>query len=376
MRKRYYEGKMRRKAILYILGRVLFLLFVLYLTANVPQSIKNGALSAAEALAKEKTLQEIILLTGFSKSFDIDFDETLPISFCFPEFFRTKTDTDTPSPPKKEETQKPKDDTSSYAKPNGNIISVTMTGKGSSSYQNGGGVYYKNKTDYQIDMDSIISGSADIKVSGSSPQVLIIHTHGSEAYEPEEGNTYIPSDPSRTQDKEHNMVRVGEEFCSVLEKNGISFIHDTALYDYPSYTGSYNRSMEAIDKYLEKYPSIKIVLDLHRDALEGDGKTYKVSASLPSKAPCAQVMLVIGTDYNGLSHPNWKENLAFAAKLQKAADKKYETLMRPMVISGSRYNQQATSGSLIVEIGTNGNTLNEALCAARLFADVFCDTVL
>ena len=206
--------------------------------------------------------------------------------------------------------------------------------------------------------------------------MLIIHTHGSESYTPDGDDVYTESDPSRTEDKNYNMVRIGDELAEVLESRGIGVIHDRELYDYPSYTGSYGRSLEAAKEYISQYPSIKIVLDIHRDALEGDGITYKTSAQIPSVGPCSQIMFVVGTDGSGLEHPNWRENLKFAAALEKACNDKYPTLARPITISSSRYNQHLTTGALIVEVGTNGNTLQESLTAIRLFGDAASDVLL
>lgn len=380
MRKRYYEMRRKRKMLFTVAGRLIFLIAVCYVTAHLPKKVTDTAVYLAQRAAGSENLRKIALQTGFSQSYDIAVPQFSPIGLFFPSAKKTDAAQNSGGSPNTDDSKNGGEKNTGksdekYASPNGNIIAVTMTGEGSASYKSGGGVYYRNKTQYDIDMDKIIAGGDKITVSGDKPQVLVIHTHGSESYEPDGDDTYVPSDPSRTEDRQHNMVRVGDEFCKVLESRGISYIHDTELYDYPSYTGSYNRSMEAIDRYLKDNPSIKIVLDLHRDALEGDGKTYKVEAKLPSGEPCSQVMLVVGTDYNGLEHPHWQKNLAFAVSLQKTAVSKYATLMRPIVISGSRYNQQATNGSLIVEVGTNGNTLKEALHAVRLFADAFCDTV-
>ena len=118
------------------------------------------------------------------------------------------------------------------------------------------------------------------------------------------------------------------------------------------------------------------MLDIHRDALEGDGITYKTVADLPDTGPCAQIMIVAGTAYNGLEHPGWRDNLSFAVMLQKSMYDKYPTLARPLTVSGSRYNQHMTAGSLIIEVGTNGNTLREALSAIRLFGDCAADVLL
>ena len=145
-------------------------------------------------------------------------------------------------------------------------------------------------------------------------------------------------------------------------------IHDRGVYDYPSYTGSYTRSGQAVAQYLKDYPSIGIVLDVHRDALGTDDVIYKTVAE--ETGSCAsQVMLLSGTDESGLEHPNWRENLSLALYLQNAVLRVHPTLMRPVDVVPQRYNQQLCSGMLIVEVGSSGNTMQEALAAIRLFAE-------
>ncbi len=257
--------------------------------------------------------------------------------------------------------------------PQNDAIGTTITGNGS-GYQNAGdGIYLNNRTDYDIDVEEYLSKPLGFSAS-SGAAVLIIHTHGSEAYNPAGEDVYVPSDPSRTEDTRFNVVRVGDELESVLTARGITVIHDRELYDYPSYTGSYDRSMASIKRHLEEHPEIKVVIDLHRDALEGDGKLYKTVADV-GDTPCAQVMLICGSDFSGLNHPDWRDNLTFALMLQREMVADYPTLARPLKISEYRYNQNATTGSLIAEVGTNGNTLQEAITAARYFGECLADVL-
>jgi stage II sporulation protein P len=226
-----------------------------------------------------------------------------------------------------------------------------------------------NGTSKTVDAAALMKKPLNLKLHKEKPSVLIIHTHGSEAYLPDEENLYVPSDPYRTQDKRYSIIRIGEEVARVFDEAGIAYIHDKGIYDYPSYQGAYNRSYEAIQSYLKKYPTIQVVLDIHRDALEGsDGTVYKTIAQI-GDVTCAQVMMVIGTNDSGLKHPNWEKNLRFALTLQEKMNTLYPTLAKPIELSRFRYNQQATPGSMIVEVGCTGNTLDEALLAARYFAD-------
>lgn len=240
---------------------------------------------------------------------------------------------------------------------------------------NANGIIIKNNTDYEIDPAAILAETLDLDIDPTSPQILIIHTHGSECYAKGENDVFEESDPSRTENTAYNVVRVGDELASALAEYGICTLHDRTLYDYPSYSGSYTRSYESIQKYLAEYPDIKIVIDLHRDAILGsDGTAYKTS-SVTNGEKTAQIMLIMGTDYSGLYHPQWRENLKLGMHLQAAMNEINPTLARPLNISKYRYNQECTTGSMIVEVGSNGNTLDEALGAIRLFAQALARVV-
>lgn len=229
-----------------------------------------------------------------------------------------------------------------------------------------GGLTIKNETSYTVDVPALLSSGTDIVLSSGAPQILIIHTHSSEAYTQAGLDRYEPSDIHRTEDKEYNIIRVGDELTEIYQQAGLNVIHDRGIYDSPSYTGSYNRSGAAIEEYLSRYPDISIVIDMHRDALGSNGIVYKTMAE--EDGVCAsQLMLLTGSDESGLAHPNWRSNLSLALYLQKAVNSAYPTLMRPVALVPQRYNQHLTRGSLILEVGSDGNTLQEALAAIRLF---------
>jgi len=179
-------------------------------------------------------------------------------------------------------------------------------------------------------------------------------------------DSYVQTDSYRTTDIQPSVVRVGEELKTALEAYGLQVLHDTNFYDYPSYTGSYARSGAAVTAYLAQYPSISLVIDLHRDALGTESTIYKTVTDVQGTT-AAQIMFVMGTDEN-LYHPHWQENLKLALKLQNATAALYPELMRPIELSSYRYNEQLTTGSMLMEVGTSGNTLQEALEAVRLFA--------
>lgn len=258
----------------------------------------------------------------------------------------------------------------------GNALPVTITGGGNSF--DPGRVYIKNLTSYAIDTLALLQAKNPVSIKKSSPdlpQVLIVHTHGTEAFTPDGTDTYTPSGSYRTLDSEQNMLRIGEEVAALLNSRGIGTVHSTALHDYPAYNGAYSRALTDIKAWLKKYPSIKLVIDLHRDALMDGDTVYKTIAPLEGKS-CAQLMLVTGTDGGSLSHPNWKKNAAFQAQLHHKLNTAYPGIMRPMSFRAGRYNQHLTTGSMLVEVGTCGNTLQEALAAARIFADSLADMLL
>ena len=145
--------------------------------------------------------------------------------------------------------------------------------------------------------------------------------------------------------------------------------------DYPEYSGAYGRSLDAVEKAMAEHPSISIVLDVHRDAIsDGDGNPYKVISNVAG-LNIAQMSMVIGTDGGGLDHPEWRENLKLAAAVQQKLADSYPTLMRPITVQNSRYNQHVTPGALLVEMGAAGNSLDEALVSARLFGAALAETL-
>lgn len=247
------------------------------------------------------------------------------------------------------------------------IIGKTMVAGTSAKYVSSGNVSIYNHTNYKLNLDTLLAAKPELGSGREGPQVLIFHSHATEAYTMDGTDIYEESDSYRTLDINQNVVRIGTEITAILEAAGIGVIHDTTLYDYPSYNAAYNRSYEGVEKWLKEYPSICLVIDVHRDALAAaDGTLYKTVAG--SVDNCAQVMMVMGSDAGGYPHPNWRVNLSLAVQIQKALTDKWSTLARPIVLRTSRFNQQLSTGQILLEVGTHGNTLQEALTAGRLFA--------
>lgn len=247
------------------------------------------------------------------------------------------------------------------------IIGKTMVAGTSSKYISQGSISIYNHTDYPLDINALLAAAPTLTAQKDGPQVLIFHSHATEAYTMDGSDIYEESDSYRTLDTERNMVRIGREMVQILEAAGIEVIHDTTLFDYPSYNEAYTRSAKAVAQWLEQYPSIQLVIDVHRDALAAsDGTIYKTVAGTLDN--CAQVMMVMGTDATGQKHPNWRVNLSLAVSIQKALTDNWATLARPIVLRTSRFNQHQSTGEILLEVGSHGNTLQEAITAARLFA--------
>ena len=236
------------------------------------------------------------------------------------------------------------------------------------SYNN---VYLKNNTDLDINLKDFVNGKLGFKIQkNAEPQVLILHTHATESYLLHNENYYTENDTARNTDNAYNTVALGKIIADRLNAAGIVTLHDTTQHDNPSYNESYSRAAETICKYTEKYPSIKIVIDLHRDALaENDTDKVKVTAEIDGKK-AAQIMLVMGSQSGNVKNfPNWKENLKLAAKLQQTVEVMYPSLARSIHFMSKNYNESLTTGSMLIEIGTDGNTLDEAKYSAELLSN-------
>ena len=216
-----------------------------------------------------------------------------------------------------------------------------------------------------------------IEKDSAAPQVLIMHTHATEDYRLSAGLWFTPGDGARSTDRSINMCAVGRVMADTLNAAGICTLHDETLNDYPSYTGSYANSRAVVQQYLAQYPSIKVVLDVHRDAIERENGTRCAPVCTIDGRQAAQVMIICGCD-NGTSVqlPAWRQNLRFAAAWERSMEAKYPGLTRPVLFGYRFYNQDLTTGSLLIEIGGHGNNLNEALYAGYLAAQGLVETLL
>ncbi len=227
------------------------------------------------------------------------------------------------------------------------------------------GITFSNATEYQVNAKDLLSFPLSFAGNTNKPRVLIVHTHTSEAYSDSPGG--------RNKSEEKNVVRIGKVLAERLNRAGIITIHDTNKNDEPEYNGSYKKALGVIEKNLAHYPSLEIVLDIHRDYTVRDSGKPTEQALKPTQTEngknAAQVMFVIGTDAMGLSHPDWKHNLAFSVQLQNILNQKHPGLCRPINLRTERFNQHMTKGSMIIEVGSSFNTLEEAVRAADYISE-------
>lgn len=231
-------------------------------------------------------------------------------------------------------------------------------------------VLFNNQSGLQFDLENMLANPKRITANSTDkPLVLIYHTHATEAFTQSNENKYEPSGEQRTLDKTQNVVRLGTELCKILEKRGIKTIHLTDLHDYPSYNGSYGASLKNVSAVLKKHPSIKIAIDIHRDAIiNPDGSLKKLTSEQNGKT-AAKMMLVMGTNASGLQFDDWQEHLAYAVTLQSEIDTMHPNLMRPINLRKQRFNLHLSPASMLLEVGTSGNTLEEALYSINLFGN-------
>lgn len=213
-------------------------------------------------------------------------------------------------------------------------------------------------------------------VLNSEPQVLIMHTHTTESYEPYTRDFYDSSFHSRTTDNSKNVVAVGDKIEAELKAAGISVIHDKTVHDYPSYNGSYQRSEITVRNILKKYPSIKVVLDVHRDAIQAQDGVRSAPVEKINGKQAAQIMIISGCDDGTMNMPNYMKNFRLSSLLQQQLESDYPGLTRPVLFDYRKYNQDLTTGSILLEMGSHGNSLDEALYSGELMGKALAKSLL
>ena len=220
--------------------------------------------------------------------------------------------------------------------------------------------------DLRPDVESLLTAPLDWDLTDGKPAVLILHTHTTESYTQLHEN-YVETSDYRTLDENYNMLSIGRQVAEILEENGISVLQDRLLHDYPSYNGSYTDARRSIQACLAENPTIRLILDLHRDATDGENGQLRTTASIGGETS-AQLMLVMGTNASGQDHKNWEQNFSLALKLQAQLERQSPGITRPTILRAQRFNQDLSPGALLVEVGAAGNSHQEALRAAEELA--------
>ncbi|MBR1423202.1 MAG: stage II sporulation protein P [Ruminococcus sp.] len=206
----------------------------------------------------------------------------------------------------------------------------------------------------------------ELEKTAAEPQILIYHTHTTEAFEQTEKTSYDSSFSCKTTDPDMSIVSVGDSICAELDRAGIGYVHDRTIHDHPSYNDAYDDSRESVQALLEQYPSIKIVLDVHRDGIQRDDGTRLAPVCEINGKKAAQIMLISGCDDGTMGMPNYIQNFHFACAFQSALETDWNGLTRPILFDYRHYNQDLTNGSLLIEIGSQANSIDQARYSGAL----------
>ena len=244
-----------------------------------------------------------------------------------------------------------------------------------SGHATAGEVLFSNTTSFTIDSETYKTSSYPINTQ-APPAILILHTHATESFLSANAVSYnADTVKTRTQDTAQNVVAVGDILAQTFTECGLQVFHCRELFDAESYPKAYENAAAAIRRYLKEYPQIGYVFDVHRDALcRQNGDEIKPVTAIDG-VRCAQVMLVVGTDEAGANHPDWEKNLTVAVHIQQYLTQQYTDFARPINIRSATFNEQYTAGSLLLEIGSFGNTLEEAKRAARHLGYAMADII-
>lgn len=270
------------------------------------------------------------------------------------------------------ETNRPTAD--SDGQPRYSIIEKQITGNGT-FYEN---FWVKNSTSIDINIPDLLSKRPDAVIElNKDVQVLIVHTHTSESYIDKDLGYYPADFYPRCTDPDYNVVAVGEAIKTQLENAGIKTLHDTTVHDNPTYNGAYSRTAQTIINNLQNHPSLKVVLDIHRDSIGNDESGRVKPTFTYNGKKAAQVMIISGCDEGGSWYfPEWEYNLRLALRIQQMGEKMYPGLMRPLNFSVSEYNMSITRNSLLLEVGSDVNTFDEAVYSGELLGKVLSEVLL
>jgi|GEM_PF-3007084 len=370
----------RTKKKTHLPGKTEAIIWLLALTLAVKAilSLFGGSISVAlEEAAKHTAVPSLLLATELCLS--PQEAAPLPLSLaCNPLYLSPgaynlkhtldKIGEELPPVPTKEDAPPPQEEPSA-AEEVLQIKPITLAASATGSYLGTSTVAVNNQSKHtNLDIPYLLARPLSFSYQKGKSKILIVHTHGTESYSPEGAITYTNADSTRSNDSSQTVIAVGDVIERVLTAYGYTVIHDRTPGDAQGFNDAYPNTLKIIEKNMKEHPDINIVLDIHRDSMiTTEGLKYKPITEYNGKS-AAQIMLVMGSDTN-LKHEHFKENLKFALKVQDEMNSRFPNLARPLILSKQRYNQHMTRGSMIVEVGSCGNTLSEAKYGAELFAN-------
>lgn len=216
--------------------------------------------------------------------------------------------------------------------------------------------------------------------SGNEPKVLIYHTHTNESYL-REGEAVDASTAFRSTDHSISVCGVGDALAKDLEKYGISVIHDTTDHEPPYLGTAYERSLQTMQKYKKKYPSIEVFIDIHRDGFTGEQLTKRLNDCVTVDGKkCAKVMLVVGNGQGSSGQgfsimPKYEDNYKIAAAVTDKLNEVQSGLAKSVLVKTGRYNQHVSNKCMLIEVGHNGNTMDQALNSVPYIAAAIYETL-
>lgn len=203
-------------------------------------------------------------------------------------------------------------------------------------------------------------------------RVLIYHTHTWEAYEPTPENSYTQTERWRTKDNAYNVVKVGDVLAQELTKLGMEVVHDATAHEPPVLSTAYTRSLQTLEAYRERGEIFDYYIDLHRDAYVASMAGH--NSVTDGEQSLARIMVLIGkgTGASGgeafEQKPNWEINIVLAQAITDALNAQVENLCYPVKTKTGRFNQHISEGALLIEVGNNMNTLEEAMASMPYLA--------
>ena len=230
----------------------------------------------------------------------------------------------------------------------------------------------------------LASGLSEPALASGQPlagrSIFIYHTHTHESYLKQPEDDYVEISAYRTSDSDHSIVRVGEELARQLEALGATVTHDVTDYEQDALSTSYERSLKTLEQLRSEGRAFDLWIDLHRDAYSASGSGDPFAATVDG-VQVARLMVLLGTG-EGTSggeafavKPDFERNLAWGQRLTDALEQVAPGITRPLMVKTGRYNQHISERCLLIEVGHNRNTLEQALGSMPYLAQAIALTL-